>query len=68
MSIMKEISKPKLCYVGGIFLVWFLTGCATPTYEAPTNIPVRYPVADKIPLSVELRLTDELRAAQTQSK
>ena len=44
-------------------LVWLLAGCTT-VYEAPANISVNYPAANKIPLSVELRLTDELRAAQ----
>ena len=63
MNIMKKNSRPKLRYGGGILLVWLLAGC-TYVYEVPTNISVNYPAATKIPLSVELRLTDELRAAQ----
>lgn len=55
--------KSNLHRLAGIFLVCLVAGC-TISYEAPANISVVYPTADKIPLSIELRLTDELRAAQ----
>lgn len=63
MNIGKEKARRILRRVCGIFLVGLLAGC-TSVYKAPANISVNYLAAEKIPLSVELRLTDELRAAQ----
>ncbi len=63
MKTEKVNPKSNLRRLAGIFLVCLLAGCTT-VYKAPTNTSVNYPTTNKIPLSVELRLTDELRAAQ----
>ncbi len=63
MNIGEEKSRRILRRVFGVFLVGLLVGC-TSVYKAPANISVNYPTSNQIPLSVELRLTDELRAAQ----
>ncbi len=63
---MNNAANSRMPRFAGILLICLLAGC-TPTlvvYKAPETISVPYPNVKKIPLTVELRLNEELLGAQ----